>query len=90
MWHIWRLQHHPEDFLVENQWTPERMVASEEDLVRILVAPGLDKDNISTSLGPLEVKGLVTTGRTPGGQAEAAHLTPEGRNGVALLTASCE
>jgi DNA-binding MarR family transcriptional regulator len=53
-------------------------------------ALGHDKGNVSTSLTGLERKGLVTITRTPGGMAEAVDLTSEGRNQVALLTASCE
>jgi predicted MarR family transcription regulator len=66
------------------------MAASHEDLVCALVARGVDKGNISTSLKGLEAKGLVTITRTPGGRAEAVDLTPEGRNRVAPPTASCE
>ena len=48
-------------------------------------------------LGPLRLplkglaaKGLVTITRTPRGKTEAVDLTPEGRNRVAWLTASCD
>jgi DNA-binding MarR family transcriptional regulator len=60
--------------------------ASHEDLVRALVARGVDKGNLSTSLKGLAVKGLVTITRTPGGKAEVVDLTAEGRNRVAALT----
>jgi DNA-binding MarR family transcriptional regulator len=66
------------------------MAASHEDLVRALVALGVDKGNVSTSLRGLEAKGLVTITRTPRGKAEAVDLTREGRNRAAALTASCE
>jgi DNA-binding MarR family transcriptional regulator len=66
------------------------MAASHQDLVRALVAWGVDKGNVSTSLKSLEIKGLVTITRTPGGRAEAVDLTAEGRNRVAALTAGCE
>ena len=65
------------------------MAASHEDLVCALVARGVDKGHVSTSLKGLEVKGLMTIARTPGGKAEAVDLTPEGRKRVAQLTASC-
>jgi hypothetical protein len=61
------------------------MAAEHQALVRALVACGVDKGNVSTSL-----KGLVTIMRTPGGQAQAVDLTPEGRNRIAALTESCE
>ena len=55
------------------------MSASHEDLVQALVARGHDKGNVSASLTGLEVKGLVTITRTPGGRAEAVNVTPAGR-----------
>jgi DNA-binding MarR family transcriptional regulator len=58
--------------------------------VRALVARGVDKGNVSTSLKGLEAKGLITITRTPGGRAEAVDLTREGRHRVTALTASCE
>ena len=66
------------------------MAANHVDLVRVLVALGVDKDNLSTSLRGLEAKGWVTITHTPGGQAEAMDLTLEGRHRVDRLTASCE
>jgi DNA-binding MarR family transcriptional regulator len=65
------------------------MAAEHQALVRALVACGVDKGNVSTSLKGLEVKGLVTIMRTPGGQAQAVDLTREGRNRVTARTASC-
>ena len=86
-----RLQHRILAWLVaEDQRTRGTMAASHEDLVRALVARGHDKGNLSTSLKGLEVKGLVTIARTPGGKAEAVELTPEGRHQVALLAGSCD
>jgi DNA-binding MarR family transcriptional regulator len=86
-----RLQRRILTWLVaEDQRTRGTMAASHEDLVRALVARGHDKGNVSTSLTGLAVKGLVTISRTPGGKAEAVELTPEGRNRVAPLAASCE
>jgi DNA-binding MarR family transcriptional regulator len=65
--------------LAEDQRTRGTMAASHEDLVRVLVARGHDKGNVSASLTGLEAKGLVTITRTPGGRAEAANVTPAGR-----------
>jgi len=74
----------------EDQRTRGTMAASPEDLVRALVARGVDKGNVSTSLKGLEVKALITIIRTPVGKAQAVDLTAERRNRVAPLTASCE
>ncbi len=46
------------------------------DLVRALA--GEHHQSISRSLKNLEVKGLVTVGRTPGGEAEYVNLTRQG------------
>lgn len=40
---------------------------------------GRDKSNISHSLRTLEARGLITIGRSPGGQATHLDLTQEGR-----------
>jgi DNA-binding MarR family transcriptional regulator len=76
--------------VAEDQRVRGTMAASHADLVRALVAWGVDKGNVSTSLTGLAAKGLVTLTRTPGGHAEAVDLTAAGRNRVAALTASCE
>ena len=76
--------------LAEDQRTKGTMSASHQDLVRVLVALGFDKGNVSTSLKGLEAKGLVRLARTPGGRAEAVDLTAEGGIRVAALTASCD
>jgi len=73
--------------VAEDQRLRGTMAASHEDLVRALAH---DKGNVSTSLKGLEVKGLVTIARTPGGRAEAVDLTRAGRNRVAPLTDSCD
>jgi DNA-binding MarR family transcriptional regulator len=73
--------------VAEEQRTRGTMAADHQDLVRALVALGVDKGNVSTSLTGLEAKGLVTITRTPGGKAEAVDLTAEGRKRVAPLTA---
>ena len=38
-----------------------------------------DKSNVSHSLRTLEARGLITIGRSSGGQASHLDLTPEGR-----------
>jgi DNA-binding MarR family transcriptional regulator len=45
------------------------------DLVQAL---GRDKSNVSHSLRTLEARGLITIGRSTGGQAAHLDLTPEG------------
>ena len=52
------------------------------DLVRAL---GRDKSNVSHSLRTLEARGLITIGRSPGGQATYLDLTPEGRKWASNL-----
>lgn len=52
------------------------------DLVRAL---GRDKSNVSHSLRTLEARGLITIGRSPGGQATHMDLTPEGRKWASNL-----
>ncbi len=52
------------------------------DLVRAL---GRDKSNVSHSLCTLEARGLITIGRSPGGQATHLDLTPEGRKWASTL-----
>jgi DNA-binding MarR family transcriptional regulator len=76
--------------VAEDQRTRSTMAADHQALVQALVAQGVDKGNVSTSLKGLEAKGLVTITRTPGGRAEAVELTREGRNRVAARTPSCE
>jgi DNA-binding MarR family transcriptional regulator len=51
-------------------------------LVRAL---GRDKSNVSHSLRTLEARGLITIGRSPGGQATYLDLTPEGRKWASNL-----
>jgi DNA-binding MarR family transcriptional regulator len=86
-----RLQRHILARLVtEDRRLRGTMAADDQALVHALVARGFDKGNVSTALKGLEAKGLVTIARTPGGRAEAVDLTPEGRNRVGALTASCE
>jgi len=81
-----RLQHRILAWLwAEDQRTRGTMAAEHQALVRVLVALGVDKGNVSASL-----KGLVRITRTSGGKAEAVDLSAEGRDRVAALTASCE
>lgn len=47
---------------------------------------GRDKSNVSHSLRTLEARGLITIGRSPGGQATHLNLTPEGRKLALKLT----
>ncbi len=44
----------------------------------LVKALGGDKSTLSHSLRMLEGWGLIVIGRTPGGRANALHLTPEG------------
>lgn len=44
----------------------------------LVKALGKDKSNISHSLRTLEARGWIVIGRTPGGQADSVHLSPEG------------
>jgi DNA-binding MarR family transcriptional regulator len=86
--HLSRLQHRILAWLAaEEQRTRGTMAASHQELVRALVH---DKGNLSHSLSNLEAKGLVKIACTLGGKAEAVDLTPQGRQGVAQLTGSCE
>jgi DNA-binding MarR family transcriptional regulator len=71
----------------EEQRMRGTMSASHQDLTRAMAH---EKGNLSHSLHNLEAKGLVRLTRTPGGQAQAIDLTPEGRQRVAQLTGSCE
>jgi DNA-binding MarR family transcriptional regulator len=57
------------------------------DLVQTL---GRDKSNVSHSLRTLEARGLITIGRSPGGQATHMNLTSEGRKLASNLVQSCD
>ena len=63
--------------VAEDQRTRGTMAASHQDLMH---AVGGDKGNVSTSLKGLELKGLITITRTPGGRAEAVDRHPRGPN----------
>ena len=63
----------------EAQRTRGTRRASHQDLVHAL---GVDKGNLSRSLGRLEGLALITIARTPGGKAEAVTLTRRGRQVV--------
>jgi DNA-binding MarR family transcriptional regulator len=73
--------------LAEAQRTRGTRAADHRDLARAL---GHDTSHLSHSLKGLAAKGLVRITRTPGGKAEAVDLTPEGRNQMVGLAASCE
>lgn len=45
-----------------------------------------DKSNVSHCLRTLETRGLITIGRSPGGQALYLNLTPEGQKLASKLT----
>lgn len=60
------------------------------DHFELVKALGSDKGNISHSLRTLETRGLITIGRTSGGQASYLDLTSEGRNLALNLSKSCE
>lgn len=47
--------------------------------LELVQALGRDKSNVSHSLRTLEARGLITIGRSAGGQATHLDLTPEGR-----------
>jgi len=51
---------------------------------------GRDKSNVSHSLRTLEARGLITIGRTAGGQATYLDLTSEGRKLASKLVKSCD
>jgi DNA-binding MarR family transcriptional regulator len=71
----------------DHRRTRGMITSSHQDLVRAL--PG-DKGNISHSLQTLEARGLIVISRSPGGQAEALWLTPEGQNWASQPTESCD
>lgn len=59
-----------------------RMAMGHLELVQTL---GRDKSNISHSLRTLEMRGLITIGRTRGGQADSVDLTTEGRKWASAI-----
>ena len=84
-----RLQHRILAWLMaEDQCTRGTMAASHQDLVRAMVAGGLDKGNVGPASRAWRRRAWCDR-KTPGGQAEAVDLTAEGENGSSL-TASCE
>jgi DNA-binding MarR family transcriptional regulator len=71
----------------DHQRTRGMITSRHQDLVRAL--PG-DKGNMSHSLQPLEARGLIVIGRSPGGKAESVWLTSEGQKWASQLTGSCD
>ena len=69
------------------QRTRGMIMSSHQDLVRALAG---DKGNISHSLHPLEARGLIVIGCSPGGKAESVWLTSEGQKWASQLAGSCE
>ena len=61
--------------VAEHRRTQGGTSSSHYELVKALDG---DKSNISHSLHPLEERGWIVILRTPGGQAHAIDLTPEG------------
>jgi len=49
------------------------------DHLELVKRLGRDKSNVSHSLRILEARGLISIGRSSGGQASYLDLTPEGR-----------
>ena len=72
---------------MDHQRTRGIITSSHQDLVRAV--PG-DKGNISHSLQPLEARGLIVIGRSPGRKAESVWLTSEGQKWASQLAGSCE
>jgi DNA-binding MarR family transcriptional regulator len=71
-----RLQHHILRWLLADHPRTRGVIArSHAELVKAL---GGDKGNISHSLRPLEARGWLVLGRTPGGRADSLYLTPAG------------
>ena len=68
--------------VAEDQRPCGTMAASHHDLVRVLMARGFEKSNVSTSLKGLATKGLVTIAQTSSGKSEAMDLTAVGRHVV--------
>ena len=87
----WRLSKLPRHMLIsmrtQYQRTQGGMSTGHLDLVQTL---GRDKSNVSHSLPTLKVRGLITMGRSPGGQATHLDRTAEGRKLASNLAQSCD
>lgn len=68
--------------VAEHGCTQGGTASSHYELVQVL---GGDKGNISHSLHTLEERGWIVILRTPGGQANAIDLTPEGRKNASEI-----
>jgi DNA-binding MarR family transcriptional regulator len=75
-------------WLAMDHQRPRGMItSSHQDLVRAL--PG-DQGNIRHSLRTLEARGLMVSGRSPGGKAASVWLTLEGQKWASQLAGSCD
>ena len=83
-WRLSRLQQRILRWLAaDHQRTRGMIVSSHEDLVKALPA---EKGNLSHSLRPLEERGWIVIGRSPGGKAQHVTLTPEGSQRASEMT----
>jgi len=83
-----KLQRHILHFMwVQYERTQGGISTGHLDLVQAL---GRDKGNVSHSLRTLEARGLITIGRSAGGQATYMDLTAEGQKLVSNLAKSCD
>ena len=73
-----RQKHILQGLATDQQCTRGMLTSGHQDLVHAL--PG-DKGNSSHRLRPLEARGLMVIGCSPGGKAESVWLTWEGRHG---------
>jgi hypothetical protein len=71
----------------DQQRTHGMSTSRHQDLVRALAG---DKGNISHSLRPLEARGLIVIGRSPGGKAQSVWLTWPGQKRASQLAGSCD
>ena len=73
--------------ILHKMWTPydHTQGGISPGHLALVWALGWDKSNVSPSLRTLEARGLITIGRSPGGQATYVDLTPEGRKWASNL-----
>ena len=83
-WRLSRLQQRILRWLAaDHQRTRGMIVRSHEDLVKALPA---DQGHRSHRLHPLEDRGWIVLGRSPGGKAHHVTLTPEGSQRASEMT----